>query len=231
MSGLKNFRMNFGVNQRVQVKLDRKGTIQKLDNLIGFNTVGSYNFLWKEQGQIHPLSNLNTNLYIQPPGGFNLSASGVVDVYSERPLRSFGFNYGFNLNRGRKRRAFLPLESTGEEPGGDIAEDWSLDFAYSYSGGYSGRNWASSKYANIVAHFQLTPSWTFDYSAGYDVTLRQVGTQHFGLTRDLHCWTASFSRTFDPDGFAEYYFRIGVKDQKEIFLERGTRGGSLGGIQ
>jgi hypothetical protein len=82
-----------------------------------------------------------------------------------------------------------------------------------------------------VLHYQLTPSWALDYSASYDVTLREVGTQRFDLSRDLHCWRASFSRTFAPGGEAEYYFRLGVKDQREIYIERGTRSGSIGGIQ
>ena len=56
-------------------------------------------------------------------------------------------------------------------------------------------------------------------------------TQRFGLIRDLHCWQASFTRIFNVGGEAEYYFRLGVKDQREVFVERGTRIGSIGGIQ
>jgi len=81
------------------------------------------------------------------------------------------------------------------------------------------------------AHFGLTPNWRLDYSASLDITGRQLVTQRFGLTRDLHCWQATFTRVFVVGGEAEYYFRIGVKEQKEIYLERGTRIGSLGGIQ
>ncbi|TMQ50021.1 MAG: hypothetical protein E6K73_08745 [Candidatus Eisenbacteria bacterium] len=80
-------------------------------------------------------------------------------------------------------------------------------------------------------HYQLTPAWGLDYSASYDVTSHQIGTQRFALTRDLHCWQAVFTRTFAPGGEAEYYFRLGVKEQKEIYIERGTRSGSIGGIQ
>jgi len=38
-------------------------------------------------------------------------------------------------------------------------------------------------------------------------------------------------RTFNRGGEAEYYFRLTVKDQRELYVERGTRVGSLGGIQ
>ena len=82
-----------------------------------------------------------------------------------------------------------------------------------------------------MSHYQLSPAWAFEYSASFDLTNHIVQTQRFVLTRDLHCWQAIFTRQFVGGGEAEYYFRIGVKDQKEIYLERGTRVGSLGGIQ
>ena len=64
-----------------------------------------------------------------------------------------------------------------------------------------------------------------------DVTLSQVQSQRFSLTRKIHCWDAMFTRSFVPGGEAEYYFRLGVRDQKEIYFERGTRAQSFGGIQ
>ena len=70
-----------------------------------------------------------------------------------------------------------------------------------------------------------------DYSASFDVTGHDLLTQRIGLTRDLHCWQASFTRTFNPGGEAEYYFRLGIKEQKEIYLERGSRETSFGGIR
>jgi hypothetical protein len=81
-----------------------------------------------------------------------------------------------------------------------------------------------------VVHYDVTPNWTVDYSASYDITLRNVLTQRFALTRTLHCWIATFTRTFTPGGVSEYYFRLGIKDQREVYMERGTRVGSLGGI-
>jgi hypothetical protein len=76
----------------------------------------------------------------------------------------------------------------------------------------------------------LTPNWRGDYLASFDVGGRQMMTQRFGLTRDLHCWQAQFSRTLVISGEAEYYFRIGIKEQREVFYERGTRTQSFGGI-
>jgi hypothetical protein len=125
----------------------------------------------------------------------------------------------------------VPLDSRQVEDV-DFREPWSLSVAYSYSGGYgSGPLWTSNQVMNGVAHYGFSRSWRFDYSASFDVTHHELLTQRFGLTRDLHCWQASFTRTFNPGYEAEYYFRLGIKDQKEIYVERGTRQASFGGIR
>ena len=127
--------------------------------------------------------------------------------------------------------AEVPLE-TRQAQDVDFRQPWSLSLAYSYSGGYgSGPIWSSNQVMNGVAHYGFTRAWRLDYAASFDVTHHQVLTQRFGLTRDLHCWEASFSRSFNPGAEAEYYFRLAIKDQKEIYLERGTRETSFGGIR
>jgi hypothetical protein len=195
----------------------------------------AYNFLWRQQGLLHPLDLVRSSMFIQPPGVFNASLGWNTDVYSQRPLRSLGYNLGLNLQSGGAKRASsapdLPVEQTARlEP--SFEENWSLGLAYSYAGGYqTGPSWSSSKTANAVLRYQFSPAWGLEYSGSYDVTLREVQVQRFALTRDLHCWQASFTRTFSQGGEAEYYFRLGIKDQKEIYLERGTRESSFGGIR
>ena len=50
------------------------------------------------------------------------------------------------------------------------------------------------------------------------------------MTRTLHCWNLQFVRRFSG-GTADYYFRIGIVDRPEIYLDRGTSGiGGLGGL-
>ena len=112
-------------------------------------------------------------------------------------------------------------------------DEWSLSCAYSYTGGYPSiqPRWSSRKTTNIVAHYQLSPGWSVDYSAMYDITNRRQLTQRFAITRDLHCWTATFTREFNPGGEAGVLLPARVKEQHEVFVERGTRTASLGGIQ
>jgi lipopolysaccharide assembly outer membrane protein LptD (OstA) len=235
ISGSQRSNLNFSLDQRLQAKLKRGGNVTRLDNLLSWGVGGSYDFLYRDHGLEHPLSNLSSGVLLQPPSYMNANLSWVTDVYNPHPVRSLGYNLGLNLDSGGLGHTSpdLPVEPQSEA---GPREDWSFGFAYSYSGGYStgfstDPKWASTKTANLTGRYQLSPAWAFEYAASLDLTLHTVQTQRFVLTRDLHCWQAVFTRSFVVGGEAEYYFRIGVKDQKEIYLERGTRVGSLGGIQ
>jgi lipopolysaccharide assembly outer membrane protein LptD (OstA) len=233
VSGFKQSFMSFGLDQRLQVKLKHGDKIERLDNLISFSTRGSYNYLWREQRQKHGLSTLGSSLFLQPPGLLNATFGWTTDIYEPHPVRNLGFNTGLNLSSAGRRSANpdLPVDQQAPaEPG--FREPWTLGLAYSYSGGYVFRDlWTSNQTANAVLQYKISPGWGLDYSSSADLTHRRVLTQRFGLSRDLHCWIVTFSRTFTTGGEAEYYFRLGVKDQREIYIERGTRTGSIGGIQ
>jgi hypothetical protein len=165
------------------------------------------------------------------------TVTGGFDVYEGRPLRTLGYNVGMSLSSRGARKGPAPLaveqsnrrsEIVTEE---DFRDSWRASLAYSYSGGYAGPRWSAQKTGNGVLSYQMTPNWQFDYSAAYDVTRSQVLSQTYRLTRRIHCWEATFSRSFIPGGEAEYYFRLGVRDQREIYYERGSRAQSFGGIQ
>jgi lipopolysaccharide assembly outer membrane protein LptD (OstA) len=231
ISGFQRSFLNFSLDQRLQAKLKRGANVTRLDNLLSWSVGGSYDFLYRAHRLKHPLSNLSSSVLLQPPSYMNANLNWVTDVYHPRPVRSLGYNLGLNLDSGGLKRTSpdLPVE---QQPASGSGENWSFGFAYSYSGGYATETeWASTKTANLTSRYQLSPAWAFEYSASLDLTLHTVQTQRFVLSRDLHCWQAVFTRLFMVGGEAEYYFRIGVKDQKEIYLERGTRVGSLGGIQ
>jgi len=236
ISGFRSARLGFTLSQRLQAKLKKGEAVQRLDNLLSWDINGSYNFLWREQGLRHPLSNLNSTVRLQPPSLFGADLSWVTDVYSPRPIRSLGYNLWFNLSGSAAKRARpdggeVPLDA---RPAGDVdfSEPWNLSLAFSSSGGYgSGSRWVNAQTLNGVVHYSLTRAWRLDYSTSYDFTHRQLLTQQLGLTRDLHCWQATFTRTFYPGGEAEYYFRLGIKEQREIYLERGSREMSFGGIR
>ena len=237
ISGFKSANMNFGLDQRFQVKLKDHDQVTRLDNLLSWSTQGSYNFLYKEAHQKHGLSPLFSSLRLQPPGLLSADASGSFDVYEGRPLRTFGYNIGTNFSSSgaKKAPAALPVDQTTRKTeitaDTDFKESWRLSLAYSYSGGYAGPSWSAQKTANAVLSYSFTPNWQFDYSTSYDVTRSQVVSQRYSLTRHIHCWEAIFTRSFSPGNEAEYYFRLGIRDQREVYVERGTRVQSFGGIQ
>ncbi len=238
-SGRKSARANFSVDQRLQAKMTRGDRITRLDNLLTWTTSSSYDFLWRENRALHPLGPVISGLRLQPPGYVNADAGAQFDVYSQRPLRSFSYNLSssFNNRGGGKPQATRTATesgaglSVGEQDASGFRESWSASLAYSYAGGYSGPRWQSRETLNGVFRYQLTENWTFDYQAGYDLTERAVLLQRYNLTRRIHCWDATFSRSFTPGGEVEYYFRLGIRDQKEIYYERGSRVQSFGGIQ
>lgn len=239
VSGFRSAFLQFGVDQRFQLKLKNGEQVTRLDNLLAWTTTGTYDFLWHERKTpgTHPFGLLNSTVILQPPGVAAGALSGTVDVYSGRPLRTLSYNVGVNLasSGAKKQPAALAVEQTTRSDAialeEEFRETWRLSVAYSYSGGYAGPSWRSQKSANGVVSYELSPNWKFDYSTALDVTRRQVLTQRFSLTRRLHCWDAVFTRSFTPGGEAEYYFRLGVRDQREIYYERGSRAQSFGGIQ
>jgi hypothetical protein len=185
------------------------------------------------QNQVHPADHRSA-VTLTPPRFVNASLSCDRRLQS-KPLRTFNYNLGMNLSSTDARNYFsapdlaLDRDARKVQP---FTDQWNVAFAFSYAGGYAfdGR-WQASRNANLVTSYQMSPAWSVEYSAAYDVTNRQMGTQRFSLVRDLHCWQASFTRTFVVGGEDEYYFKIGVKDQPEIYIDRGTRAISIGGIQ
>lgn len=239
ISGFRAANMGFSLDQRWQVKLMRKGNVERLDNLLQWSMTSAYNFLAEEQTppgrEPRPLSPINSSVRFSPPGVASGDLSWIVDPYEKRPLRSLGYSIGANFTGATTRPTNTPelaLDKRAQQVQVDFSEPWSLGLAFSYSGGYAGeRNWSSTQTANGVARFNLTPNWHLEYSTALNLTERDLLTQRFGLVRDLHCWQASFTRIFVIGGEAEYYFRLTVKDQRELYVERGTRIGSIGGIQ
>jgi hypothetical protein len=149
---------------------------------------------------------------------------------------SSSFNSSGSGKPASPRIATDPLPARGyhvesQEPD-EFRETWSAALSYSYAGGYTASpTWKSHESLNAVMRYQLTDNWTLDYQAGYDLTAHQMLLQRFNITRKIHCWEATFSRSFIPGGEIEYFFHLGIREQKEVYYERGTRQQSLGGIQ
>ncbi len=238
ISGFEVGRLSFGLDQRLQAKWTDGDKVTRLDNLLALSSSGSYNLLWRKQGQTRGLSPISNVLRIQPPGYLSGDINAVVDPLLGRPLRSLGTNIGFHLaSSGAKAGQKAQLATDATRPAGTVAaaeefrESWRLSSALSHAGGYAGPSWRTQTALNASLSYQFTPNWRFDYSTYYDLTLGEPVAQTLNITRRIHCWDASFTRSFAPGSGAEYYFRLGITEQREVYYERGSRVQSFGGIQ
>jgi lipopolysaccharide assembly outer membrane protein LptD (OstA) len=69
------------------------------------------------------------------------------------------------------------------------------------------------------ASFELTPAWSIDYTAYYDLSGESFINQYYTLRRSLHCWEAMFVRHIsDTDN--GFYFRINITDLPDIKIEQ-----------
>jgi len=77
--------------------------------------------------------------------------------------------------------------------------------------------------------FMITPRFSVDVLYNFDLDRKEVRDTQISVTRDLHCWEASFQ--WSPLGFRPGYFlRIGVKTPqlRDVKVER-QRGSGFGG--
>jgi lipopolysaccharide assembly outer membrane protein LptD (OstA) len=103
---------------------------------------------------------------------------------------------------------------------------WSVNLSFNYRK-FRGQDPTST--LTLYSSLNLTPAWTVDYSTSYDVDEQYFVNHNLSITRDLHCWEASFVSS-RLGSSAEFYFRISLKAHpNEIFYERGTRGLRGGG--
>lgn len=64
--------------------------------------------------------------------------------------------------------------------------------------------------------FNVTPSWSAQWSTQYDVERARFASQQVGLQRQLHDWTTTFSFTQSPNGAFSFAFYIALKAQPSL---------------
>jgi hypothetical protein len=107
-------------------------------------------------------------------------------------------------------------------PGELEGQTWSLNLNYSYSRSESDYSKRVSSKLDITGSIKLTRGWKIAYNAYYDIERRNFTSQQYSISRDLHCWQASFIHRRFGEEF-RYYFQISIKAHPEIMYERGNR--------
>jgi hypothetical protein len=106
--------------------------------------------------------------------------------------------------------------------GGNL--EWGMSFAYTLT-----RIEGRTERARVPLSFRVQPArnWEVAFSTTYDATTRELGQPSFRISRDLHCWKATFTRvrTYSTAGGEwQYYFRIFVnRHPDDLFIESGDR--------
>jgi hypothetical protein len=93
----------------------------------------------------------------------------------------------------------------------DFSIPWSINIDYSFS--YAKHTKEEAQYIQTLrlsGDVSLTKKWKIGYNTGYDFTNKEISFTNVNITRDLHCWVATFN--WVPFGFRKSYsFQINVK--------------------
>jgi lipopolysaccharide assembly outer membrane protein LptD (OstA) len=229
------------LSNRFEAKVGEGDRERTLTNLLSVNIGTGYDFLYERHARGTPWQPIVSSIRIQPPNYVSGDASLLHDPLEAKWLRQASANVGLRFAGGGRPPAVADLPLAGNEaqtrPTPDRLVPWTLSMSLSYGGGRDfDEAWSHRESGNLVASIQPTTNWSVNYYNQFDLNQRQIVAQEWSVTRTLHCWQVQFVRRFSG-GTADYYFKIGILDRPEIFIDRGTTGlgtvsglGSLGGI-
>jgi hypothetical protein len=235
LSGSRQSVVSINLVNRFEAKVKTEEGERALSNLMSVGVSTSYVFLHETRGRTTPWSPIQTTIRIQPPNYVSGDVSLRHDPAAAKAFRAMSASLSLRFAGGGRPPAVaaIPLAGNEAQTRGpqDMLVPWSLSTSLSYG---ASRNfleeWTHSESANLVAQIQPTANWTVNYYNQIDLNERRIVAQEWAVTRTLHCWQAQFVRRFSG-GSADYYFRIGILDRPEIFIDRGTSGlGTIGGL-
>jgi hypothetical protein len=137
---------------------------------------------------------------------------------------SFGYSFSNETFKKKKKKEGEGKNENAEtqQNSSDVDESgyakftmpWSFRFDYSIS--YSDYTFdkerlefikKANQSLNFSGNISLTKNWHFSFSSGYDFEAKKISYSSCGITRDLHCWTASLNLVpFGP--YRSYNFLI-----------------------
>ena len=116
----------------------------------------------------------------------------------------------------------MPFSERGGSRGAGAPgrQNWNLGLSFSLNQTPTSR---PSPSVALGGSITLTENWSIDYRTNLRLEDGELGSQTLNVTRDLHCWEATFSRLVFQ-GREQYYFRIFLKAHSEdIKIESGDR--------
>lgn len=174
-------------------------------------------------------------------------------LFSREALRLINFRFDASVRlQGKTSTLDKPEPESGEAgdglPGGEGVRErfdtdespedsgipWSANFSLSYNlSKFNPAKPIKAIYLTLSnAEVKLTQNWRVSMSAQMDVRAKQVVSQSYSFSRELHCWDLQLRWT--PTGpYEGFYFRIAIKSptlQDVKYEHRGGRTSVFGGI-
>jgi hypothetical protein len=163
-------------------------------------------FLLKEQGKFGDLTSLSLSLSTSFKGEKKQkpSEAGIPDrVKQEQAAVS-----GEGSTQPSQQKMYYSIYDREDA---DFSIPWNVMLSYNFSQLQPNpRNYTRSSTINASLSFNLTEKWQVATSGSYDFVNKEHFIPSVSVTRDLHCWTMSFS--WYPMGTLEgYRFELKVK--------------------
>jgi hypothetical protein len=110
--------------------------------------------------------------------------------------------------------------SVGRGNGGPLSWDLVLGYSLVHT-----TNSNPNAMVSVGFGIDVTRNWHMTYNASYDARQHLMASPALRVTRNLHCWKASFARIYDPyQKDWRYYLRVWVdRHQSDLFFESGQR--------
>jgi lipopolysaccharide assembly outer membrane protein LptD (OstA) len=163
-------------------------------------------FLLTEQGKFGDLTSFSLSLSTSLKGDKKQKPSntGIPDkVLQEQAAVS-----GEGSTQPSQQKMYYSIYDREDA---DFSIPWNVTLSYNFSQSQpSPQNYSRSSTVNASLSFNLTEKWQVASSGSYDFVRKQHFIPSVSVTRDLHCWTMSFS--WFPMGTLEgYRFELKVK--------------------
>lgn len=236
-SSAMSFSLGNNLEMKVRSKKDTVTGYKKIKILESLSLTGSYNFLADSMKLSNINFNGNTQLFEKLSVSFGgtlspyaLAPNGQITkefLYRKEKklarLTNFSFTLDWSLSGAEANNVSTtnasqnPILSQRSIEAGmpayipyaNFNVPWDLRLSYTFNYSKPGNLSTTNQIFNTSGNIKLTKKWAVNATSGYDFTMKQISFTQIGITRDLHCWTMSFS--WIPIGqFQSWNFSINV---------------------
>jgi lipopolysaccharide assembly outer membrane protein LptD (OstA) len=157
------------------------------------------------------MTSINAGLSLHLNGAF--SYPGSWEVEEEETIKAAEGDIGTPP---------VPEDFSPTEAGaGHLPWSFKIDYTVSQQSRAGGDPYTDSQ-ISMSGMISLTTNWKITYSSYYNVQEKEFTNYQYAISRDLHCWRASFVHRQFADDWS-YYFQIAIKAHPDVMYERGPR--------